>query len=403
MKLEKKLLLAALTLLFCALLPACAKKSAVEDDEAQVEDSTTTNVDLLTLKEKVETALNEDNHIWEASYNRRGDEAWVWIDGEQYCAGAIYPHDEWTPQDIVASFLNGSAPWVESWNWHDGDYLLWSNNYEHQFAVDCHINEVAFCWGNDWLYTDDWLYIDSYRTWPVKTPVGDISPSNLILLYQSGEWDGRELMYSEECPGLVVNGIDTDGRLVYYYDVRDMSEDAALATESMVRSWEDVYLAEYDEDQTECHAYVYPDLPASYDRHVWRFADTYRSYSDPKGTYVSFIERDTSKRWSSCIGARVELYKQGKMVQSWDLTPEKDFWGSSQSEMFFKEGECYFFHYDTLWHLLDDGNIELVMNDIVGCDFIMDNTVRAFYSQSGEVTFVPPLSEEELEILNQEG
>lgn len=384
-------------LLVGILLLVCVKGLPVGNSEAQAKTDTTSDslatidISMLSLKEKVESALDEDNHLPGIDYFRDGRGVGIMVNDQRYYAGATYPADEWTLADIAKSYLDGSAPWIESWSWREGD-LLWSNDYEHQFAVKKHLDEQA-------VHLENWLYMDGYRVWPVESPVGDISPDNLIQLYRAGEWDGRRCIFSDACPALMVDGINLSGQLVYFYDAEDMSEADISVAEDMLRSWDHVHMKEYGEKQTECFSYIYPDLP---DPYSWRIENPYRRYRDSEGTYITVLEIDYSKDWARCKGARVELYRQGELKRSWDLTPEKDFWGSSESEFISAKGEQYFFYGDTLWHLLDNGSIELVMKDIVGNDCAWDETVRAFYTQSGDVAFVPPLSEEDLQSLNEE-
>lgn len=92
--------------------------------------------------------------------------------------GAVYPGETWTPDDIIASFVDGSAPWTGDYDTHH----LWSSDYEHTFMIDDNIR----------------CYIDDKYVGTAPHRQYSMDPLELLRLYQSGDWDGLELIWSED-------------------------------------------------------------------------------------------------------------------------------------------------------------------------------------------------------------
>lgn len=133
---------------------------------------------------------------------------WIFLGGDVKGAyydiypGAIYSNPEWDAEEILQSYVGGTAPWVEVpegflAQTSDGEQavaVLWDNTYEHRFAI-----------------TDDgWLEIDDVRSLPYDCPTSDdIRPLALLEKYQAGEWDGDVIwssdhsIYAEKVSGVL--------------------------------------------------------------------------------------------------------------------------------------------------------------------------------------------------------
>lgn len=328
-----------------------------------------------TLKEKVESVLDDDGPLPGASRSPAGDEVWARVDGKEYCVGAVYPTDDWTPAEIVASYLDQSAPWTDTY----GTPLLWSSDYEHEFCVK------DFCVNNVINWNGFWLYVDGCRTLPIYSPVDDISPDHLVELYQSGQWNGYDLIFDAACPGLAVDGIRCDGTIAYAYDVREMSEEAMMAVPALADVW-DFYWYDDSELHGFCRVGVYPDFPGGLD--IEKGFGAYRE-DKSSGTYIVVLERDDSKEFANVTGARVERYVAGELVQTWDLTPEKEVWLGGEAKLLYEEGECYFYYRDTLWRLHPDGEIELLLDHFIDYDRTSEIQM-VFYDDAGNAVYIPP-------------
>lgn len=109
-----------------------------------------------------------------------GYDGWVKLNtsGEQFKPGAVYPYETWTTDEIIASYSEASAPWTGNYSTHH----LWSTDYTHVFTIKDHIR----------------CYIDGEYVGAVPHRQYSMDPNDLIQLYQSGEWDGEELLWSED-------------------------------------------------------------------------------------------------------------------------------------------------------------------------------------------------------------
>lgn len=106
------------------------------------------------------------------------------------CPSAVFPESEWSPELILESYVEKTAPWASvpqtmylrtgQHYTYNAEAALWSNDYEHQFAI-----------------VDGWLEIDSIRSLPYDCPTGDINPLTLLEKYQAGEWDG-DVLWSKD-------------------------------------------------------------------------------------------------------------------------------------------------------------------------------------------------------------
>lgn len=109
-----------------------------------------------------------------------------------------YPQAEWTPQALVDSYRNKTAPWEKSSGRRE--WRLWSQDGQHEFCIDY----------------EGWLLIDDVRALPVDCPtLPSLLPLDLVQAYQTGTWNG--LMAWSEDYGTRVYVMD-NGQLCYVYN-----------------------------------------------------------------------------------------------------------------------------------------------------------------------------------------
>jgi len=119
-------------------------------------------------------------------------EGWIQLKGSvltgiQYdylCPSAVFPEDNWTPEKVIQSYKDQSAPWVDDPYQlsFDSRQSLWSADYQYHFVID-----------------DGWLVINGAYNTPFDcTAVEDITPQAVIEMYQSGEWDGEGKLWSSD-------------------------------------------------------------------------------------------------------------------------------------------------------------------------------------------------------------
>lgn len=163
----------------------------------------------------------------------------------------------------------------------------------------------------------------------------------------------------------------------------------ATTAKELARSWN---LHWYDDSELYnfCHASVYPDFPGGLIPK--NGFDSHRE-GEISGTYVAILERDASERFADVTGARVERYVAGELVQTWDLTPEKEVWLGGRTELIYGKGEYYFYYRDTLWCLHSDGEIELLLGHFISWDWSSERE-RVFYDDAGNVVYIPPRVDE---------
>lgn len=386
MKGRKNVTVVGAVFLVCIVLSGCAGGS---DDAISVDslalpsevEPTPEAMGPFTLKEKVESVLDDDGPLPGVSENSGDGGFWARVDGKKYCVGAVYPTDDWTPAEIAASYLNQSAPWVET---YDAPFL-WSADYEHEFCIK------DFCTNNVLNWYENWLYVDGYRTLPLYSPVvDDISPEHMVELYQSGQWNGYDLIYDANCPGLAVDDISYDGTIAYVYDAREMPEDVLMTIDMLADSW-DFHWYDNSDLHGFCHASVYPDFPGGL--YIEKGFGAQRE-DGASGTYITVLERDDSKEFADVTGARVERYVAGELVQTWDLTPEKEVWLGGETKLICNDGEYYFYYRDTLWRLHPDGEIEVLLEHFIDYDWLSE-VERVFYDDAGNVVYIPPRTDED--------
>lgn len=226
-------LLLALTCTFALLLTACGagEKQSQSDPpnapnspmgtaqgSASVEDAKEVNSDAasdspspsvsasqVSLLDIANDFLSDDPQLTDLYEVKHSGWIEVIASGEQIKPGAVYSDENWTADDIIVAGADKSIPWTNDCN--AVRRCLWSADYEHFFSIDDYIR----------------CYIDGEYVGDVPHRQHSLDPQDLIRLYQSGEWDGLEPIWSEDdstyvtvqwsCPGAVDQ--HRDGRLLY--------------------------------------------------------------------------------------------------------------------------------------------------------------------------------------------
>lgn len=145
-----------------------------ESDDGDSYSHPITDASQASLLDIVNDYLNGEQKLTDLyTVNEHG---WITITetGKSIKPGAVYPYEDWTVEDISASYLNEDIPWINGW--------LWSSDYAHTFRVE---KQLRF-------------YVDGEYAGTVPHRQYSMDPQELIQLYQSGGWDGQELIWSED-------------------------------------------------------------------------------------------------------------------------------------------------------------------------------------------------------------
>ncbi len=163
------------------------------------------SVDEITAREVVDDYLaGSDRLVAFRSVPQNADEGWLCLkvpscQTYKINTNYIYPSEKWTPEEIVASYLNDTAPWRKL---PDGSLIqaeMWSEDCNYHFEI-----------------RDGWLYINGHKNQPFACKTtASIDPMDLLKLYQAGEWDGREIYSEDYSTSARING---NGTLSYWYE-----------------------------------------------------------------------------------------------------------------------------------------------------------------------------------------
>lgn len=200
----------------------------------------------------------------------------------------LYPSATWTPEEIAASYQDGTVAWLNL-PWKGGkEYLcLWSQDCEYEFVIH-----------------DGWLHVNGYRSVPVACrTMPSIDPMDLLAAYQAGEWDG-ETVWSEDY-----------GTMVYMYR---QANQLHYEYQNPAREAQGKY--------NPGAAYAYADAAAepwwrSDDHGYDVFISSYTQYSD--GTHNN--ERiDVKDIYLDLPGGRIESSVTGEVVSHWGVNSHDD-------------------------------------------------------------------------------
>lgn len=290
--------------------------------------------------------------------SRLTGETWLGLDldvAERYgefdvCPAAIFPDEIWTPESVLASYLDQSAHWV-SCDYGDSEQILWSQDYHNVFHI-----------------SDEWLKINGSKTLPVDhQTTSDLTPQAVTKLYQSGQWTAEKYLWSEDHSTCV--RIGDSGRLEYSYDnplnsrynlnqytYADCAEQPWWGDRDSLKQYQGFafqYLGYDDRLSFDSIAYTncYPDLPDG---------QCPESITD-----VIDIVWTSHGLWIT-TPTEVYFYSHGQLADSWQLSldpdnsfiyPKNDTWQTFKSN--------YLYTGDRLVELLPQGEIHDIISDVI--------------------------------------
>ncbi len=165
-----------------------------------------------TVQEICEQFLagHRSDHIAEVT-----EQGWIRLDldydCESYCPGAVFPEATWTPEAVLTSYREGTAPWTKgSMGTGDVEYL-WSSDYSVCFRVK-----------------DGWFMVNRVLVEPVDLETYSVAPEDLLDAYQSGEWDGVTERRSPDY-STTVKMDPASGELIYTYTYAHYPENTPYA------------------------------------------------------------------------------------------------------------------------------------------------------------------------------
>jgi len=256
-------------------------------------------------------ALTEFYH----PYSGDATEGWIWTEigienrHHDFCPSATYPSSEWTPEEVLKSYIDGTAPWVEVPDsvligtghtyTSNAKAALWSNDFTNQFVIT----------------NDGWLEIDSVRALPHDCPTGDIDPLSLLKAYQSGEWGGSALWSSDY--SICVEGTHGSLRYVSRNPAACSDSKYAFNCNSSHPFWEGLNEVQGFEVQSKANdvgsiavVFCYLDFPNG-------------TTDDLPGKFLFSVGQEERGSWAVTTSGAF-LYLKGTLDDSWSLKMDPD-------------------------------------------------------------------------------
>lgn len=247
----------------------------------------------------------------------------------EYCPECVFcPGREWTVEGVLYYFRHHSDCWLDVTDpiTSRGCYLLWSEDYEHCFAVELSVARSAQMHRDVPIAKSGWLYVDGVRVCPIDEEFYDMDPDSVLSLYRSGEWDGEYPLMSADYSTTVTVAGD-DGRLIYEHYIPTTepgyNPGGLLYDGYTEKPWWNSFAVTQDErDQMVCRSWD------TAEGHIER-AEVYRYVDVPEEVLSELSGIIEIRKGQSGTYVLTEtgvlLYDAGRLVQSWDyvVEPEK--------------------------------------------------------------------------------
>lgn len=295
---------------------------------------------------------------------------------------AVFPEVDWTPESVIASYQDQTAPWVDDpyqISLDDNCQSLWSADYQDHFVVE-----------------GSWLKINGAYSVPFDcTTVPDITPQALLEAYQSGKWDGNEKLWSADYSTNVCIGYT--GSLHYSYanpvhicaeEVRQYAytgcNDAPwwynTNDGSIWHKYQGFTLESYSNYHTgnECHycnarIACYPDLP--------------NGTLDPSLGQIIDIQHNDDGTWITTTTG-IYHFLEGKLVDQWELKLDE---GKSFVMLYqpdnYNFDASYAYTGDQLVKLLPNGKVSRILSGHIYAATSYEGSFWAYYVQDHNLIY----------------
>lgn len=335
---------------------------------------------------------------------------WVTIDGEDYYYWQTYLSNMWNASEVANYYREHKALWGNDPTVSYGKctkFYLWTPDYEHQFVADT---------------AENWLYIDGVEAAPLASTAYSMNPKDLVEAFQTKEWDGTTRRYSEDF-STYVTVVPERGVLEYEFHTQYLSKEkdpAGVAYTGYLDAipwWEDEtnnydtivmcpsdYTSaaeglkvpshyswrEHDDSgdsggyTSHAWAIAYADVPWEQQGRLWAVRSADEVYPDSSfGEHAmhAFYAGRTADGLYAIVDEGVELWRAGRLRQTWSLKMTDDSYIStnqyySDSILVYTNGKLY--------ELFDDGEVEVVVDDLVSVNLEYADTFCGFtLSQDG--------------------
>jgi len=294
------------------------------------------------------------------------------------CPSAIFPQDNWTPESVIASYKDQTAPWVDD-PYYQPSFVdcqsLWSADYRYHFAVK-----------------DGWLTINGALNTPFDcATVEDITPQALLEAYQSGEWDGNEKLWSNDYSTYAQ--ISGNGSLFYSF-VNPMltpNEEARQyaytgcndtpwwhnGTDSLWPKYQGFSIDEFRYSHTDGKHYnanidCFPDLP--------------NGKLDPDLGQPIYTQHDEDGTWIATTTG-VYRFREGKILEQWKLELDVKTGFVELKTDCYKFDANYVYTGDKLVELLPNDKIRRVISGNVCAATNYEGSFWAYYIQDHDLMY----------------
>lgn len=294
------------------------------------------------------------------------------------CPDYLYPLDTWTPELILKSYMDGSAPWLATTDseyesvafvlGRDNEAVLFSKDYNYIFII-----------------TDDgWLTINGVRSIPYQcVTYSDISPLQMAKYYQSGLWDGSRV-WSEDYRTSVEFGYGTKLKYVHYDSFSGDDASCAYAFHGVATSpwWEnqdqykvDVYGEPGDRVIVAYVENFYPDLPDG------------KIEGNVSGELIDGYAIDCARRDATSVITTSGPYYflRGELLGHWAIPVESASDAFLLNHIQYTDGDhVYFFSGDKFIDLRTDGEYKVLLDNICANDS-QECLCWFFYLEDGDL------------------
>lgn len=317
---------------------------------------------------------------------------WVTVDDKDYYYRHTYPSNEWTVDEVAEYYHEHYYYWGDDPEMPYGEVTrsyLWTPDYEHKFMADT---------------ADHWLYIDGIKAAPLEVESYSMNPKDLVEAFQSREWDGKTRRYSDDF-STYVTVVPQYGILDYRFHTEYLSESedpAGLAYTGYLDAipwWENeanvfdvvsMYSSVHTGDRgglntpftygyrrvdesgesggrsSNIWAITYVDVPWDQQSRLWSVRTAGETYPDSpyagENAMHALYAGRTADGLYCVVDGGVELWRAGRLRQTWDLKMTSDCYLStdqyySDSIVVYTDGKLY--------ELYDDGEAGLILDHIV--------------------------------------
>lgn len=329
-------------------------------------------IDELTAREVVDDYLAGSERLASFRSVNESGRIFIYLPGRTNGATCVnpdhlYPSDSWTPEDVVQSYLDDTAPWLKTDNTSQSYADLWSWDCEHYFRIQ-----------------DGWLYVDNVKCLPFGCQtVSSIDPMDLLAAYQAGEWDGSRVYSEDYCTSVYV---DRDGMLSYSYSNPAIPATDYAYTGCAEQPWWRIESHDYDikvfsssthdnqlTSEQMCINDLCVDLPGG------------KLDGSVSGDLIKLfpVERRDGQLWVTTT-AGCYLFQRGKKLNQWLVNIDaSDGYVYNPNWQEYQGHPIYLYTDKQLLELKDHGQYEVRLARTAGFDTNYETTCDAYFIENG--------------------